>query len=119
MVVDFCGRGAVRGEGIGTRGSGWGGKGRGRERDGFSGRGVGFIRKELDPAARRAHRVNPRVWSDTRAKWAELDRSTHRPFLPVCSVTVRQVVAEATAVAAGVRRCVLRLLRVLRFIRKE
>ena len=42
-VVDFCGRGAVRGEGIGTRGSGWGGRGRGRERGGFWGRGVGFI----------------------------------------------------------------------------
>ena len=42
-VVDFCGRGAVRGEGIGTRGSGWGGRGRGREREGFWGRGVGFI----------------------------------------------------------------------------
>ena len=42
-MVDFCGRGAVRGEGIGTRGSGRGGRGRGREREGFWGRGVGFI----------------------------------------------------------------------------
>ena len=42
-VVDFCGRGAVRDEGIGRRGSGLGGKGRGREREGFWGRGVGFI----------------------------------------------------------------------------
>ena len=42
VVVDFCGRGAVRDEGIGRRGSGQGGKGRGREREGFWGRGVGF-----------------------------------------------------------------------------
>ena len=39
-VVDFCGRGAVRDEGIGRRGSGQGGKERGRERAGFRGRGV-------------------------------------------------------------------------------
>ena len=50
----FLRAGAVRGEGIGTQGSGRGGKGRGREKGGFWGRGVGFIRKELDPAARRA-----------------------------------------------------------------
>ena len=44
VVVDFRVRGAGRTAGIGTRGSGRGGRGRGRERDGFWGRGVGFIR---------------------------------------------------------------------------
>ena len=50
-VVDFCGRGAVRDEGIGRPGGGQAGKGRGEGKGGFWGTGVVFI---IDPAARRA-----------------------------------------------------------------
>ena len=47
-VVDFCGRGAVRDEEIGRRGSGRGGKGRGRERQGFWGRVIDFLTKMVN-----------------------------------------------------------------------
>ena len=48
VVVDFCGRGAVRDEEIGRRGSGRGGKGRGRERQGFWGRVIDFLTKMVN-----------------------------------------------------------------------
>ncbi len=57
-VVDFRVRGAGRTAGIGTPGSGRGGKGRGDGKGGFWGRGVGFI---IDPAARRATGARIRI----------------------------------------------------------